>query len=57
MVLETERQKCNRKLEKAEKALADAMWRKKKKEHLQGRIIVWKRTVTFIRIVLFYFIY
>ena len=33
MTLETEKQKCNRKLEKAQKALADAMWHKKKKDH------------------------
>ena len=36
MVLETEKQKCNRALEKAEKTLATAIWRKKNEEHQQN---------------------
>lgn len=36
MVSETESHKISRKLERAQKALADAMWRKKKQDHLEN---------------------
>jgi hypothetical protein len=39
MVSETESHKITRKLERAQKALADAMWRKKKQAHLYKYII------------------
>jgi hypothetical protein len=37
MVSETESHKITRKLERAQKALADAMWRKKKQAQFQAK--------------------